>query len=68
MHEKQAIDRRLNVFYSLKVIEFLTDSQKLRPRAMISNDGNMSDFFSTLINELKKHYIEELLGILQSMF
>lgn len=60
-HEKGA-ERRMQVFEELKMIEGLTNMERVRVGSMITKDQNAVDYFFTIDPEFKVFYVQQVLA------
>ena len=61
-HEKEGAERRMRVIDELKLVEGLTDVERMRAGEIITKDQNQTDYFFSVPADLKKPLVDYILG------
>ena len=60
-HEKEGVERQMRVLDELKLVDGLTNAQRMMAGEIITKEQHHIDYFFTLPNDWKKDYVEHLL-------
>ncbi|KAF7812895.1 Myb/SANT-like DNA-binding domain protein [Senna tora] len=60
-HEKEVADRRMKVTDELKLVEGLTDIERMKAGLLITKENNLIDYFFTLDQDLRRDLVHHVL-------